>query len=44
LSAADLDRLDETAPRVKIQILENLLRSVHGMVRRLNRELATLAR
>ena len=42
LSAAALDRLGVAEPRIKTAILENLLRSVHRMVARNNRELATL--
>jgi glutaminase len=44
LSVADLDRLGAEHPRIKLTILENLLRNVYGMVSRLNVELASLAR
>ena len=43
LSADALDRLGAEQPEIKMQILENLLRSVHRMVGRLNRELGALA-
>ena len=42
LSAAALDRLGEAEPRIKAGILENLLRNLHRMVARLNREVTTL--
>jgi CRP-like cAMP-binding protein len=42
LSAEVLDRLGDTDPEIKMRILENLLRSVHRMVSRLNHELWTL--
>jgi glutaminase len=44
LSAEDFDRLGAEQPAIKMRILENLLRSVHRMVGRLNRELGALAR
>src|SRR5262249_17898372 len=42
VSAEVLDRLGDTDPEIKMRILENLLRSVHRMVSRLNHELWTL--
>jgi len=44
LSATALDRLGEAEPGIKTGILQNLLRSVHRMVARLNHEVATLTR
>lgn len=44
LSVAAFDRLGEEHPRIKMTILENLLRNAHHMVGRLNRELASLLR
>jgi len=44
LSADALDRLGETEPGIRAGILQNLLRSVHRMVARLNHEVATLTR
>jgi glutaminase len=44
LPAAELDRLGEAHPEVKMQLLERLLRSVHRMVSRLDEELAARMR
>jgi len=41
LSAADLDELGDTHPRIKATILTNLLRNASAMVARLNNEVAT---
>jgi len=43
LATSAFDRLAETAPHLKMQILENLLRNVSDMLSRANRELATLS-
>ena len=43
LSTAAFDRLGETHPRIKIALLENILRGAHHMVTQLNREVASLA-
>ena len=43
LSAAAFHRLGETHPRIKMVLLENMLRGAHQMVSRLNLEVATLA-
>jgi glutaminase len=43
LSAAALDRLGDTHPTIKVVLLQNMLRSAHRMVSRLNQEVATLA-
>jgi glutaminase len=43
LSAAALDRLGDTHPEIKVALLQNMLRSAHQMVSRLNQEVATLA-
>jgi len=43
LSAAALDRLGDTHPAIKVVLLQNMLRSAHQMVSRLNQEVATLA-
>jgi glutaminase len=43
LSAAAFDRLGETHPKIKIVLLQNMLRGTHQMVSRLNQEVATLA-
>jgi CRP-like cAMP-binding protein len=44
LSAAALDRLRDSDPSIAVQILQNLLRGVHRMVRRSNEELAAAMR
>jgi glutaminase len=43
VSIALFDEIGETHPRIKMTILENLLRNVSRMVTRLNQEVATLA-
>jgi glutaminase len=43
VSIALFDELGETAPRIKMTMLENLLRNVSYMVTRLNQEVAALA-
>jgi glutaminase len=43
LTTAAFDSLGTSDPRIKMQILENLLRNVSQMLTRANRELATLA-
>jgi glutaminase len=43
LSTRAFDELGRTAPRIKMQVLENLLRNVSQMLGRANRELAALA-
>lgn len=43
ISMALFDDLGETAPRIKMTMLANLLRNVSRMVMRLNQEIATLA-
>jgi glutaminase len=43
LSMEVLDRLGETHPAIKMQLLENLLRNVSQMLTRLNHEVMTLA-
>lgn len=44
LSVADLDRLGLERPRIKLTIVENLLRNVYRIVSRQNLELASLVR
>jgi glutaminase len=42
LSAAAFDRLGETAPEIKVALLQNMLRGAYQMVSRLNQEVAIL--
>jgi CRP-like cAMP-binding protein len=43
LPAAALDRLGTTHPALKMTILENMLRNVHKVVRRLDRQVTALS-
>jgi glutaminase len=43
LSAAAFERLGETHPKIKVTLLQNMLRRAYQMVSRLNQEVVTLA-
>lgn len=43
LPAAAFDRLGDTHPKIKVILLQNMMRSAYQMVSRLNQEVATLA-
>jgi len=43
LSAAEFERLGDTAPKIQIALLKSMQRSAHQMVSRLNQEVAALA-